>query len=382
MAKLKVAIVTPGSFPIPSAGSSSVERVVEKIMPLTAHAVNPVIYGRTAKGFGPVGQIEGVPCLRYPAGDKGAYINQVSRSISLFAPDLIEVENRPGYVLTLGRRHPGTRIWLNLHSSSFIGRDAISRERLRASFKRSEKIIVNSEFLRDEVIRRVPEVAPKLRVVHIGVDTERFVSRWDPDGESRRENLRISRGWQGRDVVLFMGRLIPLKGVHHLLAVMPWLIRDHPSILLVIVGSPYYGSHQSSKYSQMLTRLGCKYPEHVRFVPYVPYPEVPDWFVAADIAAVPSGAREAFGLVNVEAMSCGIPVVASRAGGMKEIILEHETGYLVNPARMYDELGDRLLDLLRNPSLREEMGRRSRSRAEEHFTWRAAAERWLKLLEE
>ncbi|OXM17587.1 glycosyltransferase family 4 protein [Paenibacillus herberti] len=382
MAKLKIAIVTPGSYPIPSAGSSSVERVVEKMVPLTAHAVEPVIYGRSAKGLGPVGQIGGVSCYRYPAVDKSAYVKQVSMSVRKHAPDLIEVENRPGYVLALGKNHPGARIWLNLHSSSFIGTGTISRERLRASFQRAEKIIVNSEFLRDEVIRRVPEAAPKLRVVHIGVETERFLSRWELEGTLQRERLRLQRGWAGRDVILFMGRLIPLKGVHHLLNVMPRIIQEHPQTLLVVVGSPFYGSHRSTSYSRMLLRMGESYRRHIQFVPYVPYTEVPDWFLAADVAAVPSGAREAFGLVNVEAMSCGIPVVASRAGGIKEIVVDGETGYLVDPERLEMELGDRLLQLLKDPSLREELGRRARERVEEQFTWQAAAERWLKLLEE
>lgn len=170
MSKQKVAFVTPGSFPIPSAGSSSVERVVEKMVPWLAADVEPVIYGRSAKGLARIGQVGGVRCVRYPAQDKGAYVRAVSASARRLGPDLIEVENRPGYVLTLGRRHPATRIWLNLHSTSFIGADAIARERLRASFRRAERIIVNSEFLRDEVVRRVPEAAAKVRVVHIGVD--------------------------------------------------------------------------------------------------------------------------------------------------------------------------------------------------------------------
>lgn len=382
MAKQRVAFVTPGSFPIPSAGSSSVERVVEKMVPWLAADIEPVIYGRSAKGLARVGKVGGVRCVRYPARDKSAYVRAVSASARRLGPDLIEVENRPGYVLTLGRRHPGTRIWLNLHSTSFIGAGAIGRERLRASLRRAERVIVNSEFLRDEVVRRVPEAAAKVRVVPIGVDAERFLSRWEPEGAARRERLRQARGWQGRDVVLFMGRVIPLKGVHHLLSVLPRLAAEHPSVLLVVVGSPFYGSHRTTRYSRMLQRIGRRLRGQVQFVPYVPHDAVPDWFLAADIAAVPSGAREAFGLVNVEAMASGIPVVASRAGGMREIIVDGETGYLADPARLEQELGDRLLALLRDAELRERMGRASRERVEQRYTWQATARRWLEVLAE
>ncbi len=358
------------------------ERVIEKMAPLVTGQAEARIYGRSGAGLGAVGQIGGVRCERFPAGDKAVYLRSVSRAIRLFRPDLIEVENRPGYALKMKGNHPDARIWINLHSSSFIGPKAISRDRLKRSFAAAEKIIVNSEFLRDTVAGRVPEAAHKLRVVHIGVDTARFPSRWEPEGAARREALRHARGWQDRDVLLFMGRIIPLKGVHHLLRVMPDIIALHPNVLLAVVGSPFYGSHRTTRYSRALQALGKRYPRHIRFIPYVPYPEVPSWFLAADAAVVPSGSRESFGLVNVEAMSCGLPVVATRAGGMKEIIVDGSTGFLVEPGRLETELKARLLQLLLDPGLREEMGRRGRERVMAEFTWEATAARWAGLLKE
>ena len=107
---------------------------------------------------------------------------------------------------------------------------------------------------------RMPEAEPKLRVVHIGVDTDRFPSRWESEGADRRELLRQQRGWEGRDVVLFMGRIIPIKGVHWLLQILPELIERHPSVLLVIVGSPFYGSHRTTAYSRSLQRSLASMP--------------------------------------------------------------------------------------------------------------------------
>jgi spore coat protein SA len=109
---------------------------------------------------------------------------------------------------------------------------------------------------------------------------------------------------------------------------------------------------------------------------------VPDWFLAADVAVVPSGTREAFGLVNVEAMACGLPVVATRAGGMKEIIEDGVTGFLVDPERLHEEMLVRLLVLLKDETLRVTMGARSRERVERRFTWHHSAARWLELLRE
>ncbi|WP_419874327.1 glycosyltransferase family 4 protein [Candidatus Pristimantibacillus sp. PTI5] len=382
MAPTKVAIVTPGSFPIPSSGSSSVERVIEKFAPLLKPYAEPRIFGRLSRRLPRKGQFNGVVCERFGAGNKQRYIQEVGRAVRRYSPQIIDVENRPQFVLTMKRMNPGKSVWLYLHSSTFISSPYISSSQLHKCLQAADKIIVNSEFLRRIVVSKAPEVASKLRVVYPGVDTNRFPSQYSTEGAGKRESLRQKRGLRGKKVVLFMGRLIPLKGVHHLLNIVPQLAKSHPELVVVVVGSPFYGSHRKTAYARKLERLGRKCPGHVRFVPYVPYTQVPSWMLVADVVVVPSGAREAFGLVNVEAMSCGVPVVATRAGGMKEIIRNGETGYLVNQSNIERELRERLNELLRDKQLRQKLGRQSRERVEQTFTWRHTAERWVKLLKE
>lgn len=373
---IKIAYVTPGSFALPSARSSSVERVVEQLVPLLPAAAEPRIYGRTASGLPRKGIWKGVICERFPAASKTKYANAVSRAIAAFAPDVIEVENRPRLLARLKRQHPRARMWLNLHSSTYISPSHISNGELRRCCRLADKIIVNSYYLRDVVAARSPEAYAKIAVVHLGVDTRRFVSAHTPEGAARREQIRRRNGWTNRKVVLFLGRVIPLKGVHHLVGLMPELLRRHPDAQLVVVGSPGYGSHRTSAYSRKLKRAAAKLGSRVRFVPYVPYGEVPDWMLGADVVAVPSVRREAFGLVNVEAMATGVPVVASRVGGIGEVVQDGETGLLVEPQRLRDDLLHKLDTLLGNEWLRLEMGKRCRAKAESYFTWQAAAERY------
>ncbi|NBD26525.1 glycosyltransferase family 4 protein [Paenibacillus glycinis] len=382
MDKPKVAFVTPGTFPLPSPTSSSVERVVEKTVPLLASRIEAHIYGRISRSLGRRGKLGMAVIERFPAANKQTYIRCVKRAIGKLRPDLLQVENRPRYVLKLKQALPNKRVWLNLHSNTFIRERAIQPRTLSQCFQSADRIIVNSEFLREDAAGRVPQCADKLRVVYPGVDIERFPSQFSAAGATQRAELRTRRKWLGRSVVLFMGRLQEIKGVHHLLKLMPQLIRAHPSVLLVIVGGAFYGSKRTTPYVRKLHRIGRTMRNHVRFVPYVPYSEVPSWFLGADVAVVPSGSREAFGLVNVEAMSCGLPVVATRSGGMKEIIDDGVTGYLVNPDHVVSEMRSRLLELLCNDQLRQDMGRQSRRRVEQHFTWRHSAERWLELLSE
>ncbi|MCK9859382.1 glycosyltransferase family 4 protein [Paenibacillus sp. ATY16] len=379
MSPVKVAFVTPGAYPIPSGNSSSVERVVEKFVPLLRPSVEPRIYGKTGRNLPRRSLVHDVVCERFHAARRSAYVANIGRAIKKFGPQIIQVENRPTYVIKLRHSNPKTKIWLNLHSSTYISPRHISETQLRKSFALADRIIVNSEFLRGLILKKVPEASAKLRVVYPGVETRRFQSRYTAEGEAARRHHRERKGLVHRKVVVFLGRLIPLKGVHHLLAIVPKLIKIHPDLLVVIVGSPFYGSHRTTAYSRKLLKMGERYKKHVRFVPYVPYSEVPGWFMAADIAVMPSGKREAFGLVNVEAMATGLPVIATRAGGMQEIIQDGETGFLINQTEIKTELTAKLLLLLHNAALRRQMGVKSRQRVEQLFTWEHTAKRWLKI---
>lgn len=380
MALTRVAFVTPGSFVIPSSRASSVERVIEYLAPrLDRRRFEPRIYGRTGRGVSRVGSVGGVRIERFPASDKRAYVRAVAAAMRKFRPALIQVENRPLYALRLRRRFPRAKIWLSLQSNTFIGRRYIRKADLKRSLAAADRVLVNSQWLRRTVAEMVSEAAGKLRVVHLGVDLQRFRPPWEDGCAERRRRLREARGWTGRTVILFMGRLIPRKGVHHLLAVLPKLAEAHPDVLLVIAGSPFYGSHRETAYSRRLKRTARAMKRHVKFVPYVPYTKVPDWFLAADIAVVPSRPGEAFGLVNVEAMASGLPVVASRVGGIVEVVEDGVTGYLVDPANMEAELLDRIGGLVRDPELRNRMGEAGRRRVEDHFTWDRTAETWMAL---
>lgn len=102
---------------------------------------------------------------------------------------------------------------------------------------------------------------------------------------------------------------------------------------------------------------------------------IPAWFRLADVVAVPSMRIEAFGLVNVEAMSSGVPVVATRVGGIPEIVLHETTGLLVPLQSVEAELAQAISRLLADDELRRQMGQRCLERVAELYTWEKMAER-------
>ncbi|UHA74528.1 glycosyltransferase family 4 protein [Paenibacillus sp. 481] len=376
MSLRKVAVITPGTFPIPSGSSSSVERVVEYVVSLAAHRMDARIYSKQWHGQELYGMVRGVPCERVPASSSRAYLKGVIRKLRSFQPDIIQVENRPRFVQRLKKAFPHARIWLNLHSTTFMSSRNIAPRMLRTTLRMADRIFVNSYFLFNQVIEAAPECGERVIVNPLGVDGERFQTRWSEDGERRYLAGKQMQGWESRNIILYVGRLIPLKGVHHLLRVVPQIVQQYPQALFVIVGSAYYGSTHKTAYARQLMRLGRKVQSHVRFIPYVQHEEVPAWYSLADLLVVPSVDREAFGLVNLEAMATGLPVVATRVGGIQEVITDRVTGWLIDPERIQEQLGSVLLQLLSDEPLRRRLGEAGVQHVQASFTWKRTAERW------
>jgi len=166
-------------------------------------------------------------------------------------------------------------------------------------------------------------------------------------------------------MILFVGRLVPQKGVDVLLRAFAVVLRRCPGIRLVIAGDGY-----QRLYLERLSRhLGL--PPHVEFVGWQTGPALARLYQAAEMVVVPS-VYEPFGLVALEAMACGRPVVASRIGGLAEVIAEGRTGYLIPPGD-YLSLARRMAQLLLEPARAAAMGQAARQEAM-RYCWPRIAE--------
>ncbi|WP_373232640.1 glycosyltransferase family 4 protein [Cohnella sp.] len=376
---LKAAFITPGAYPIPSTMGGSVERVVEKVVPKLLPYADARIYGRLGKRLPSRGSINGVQTERFPAVYKTRYLNRVCVRLKHFQPQIIQVENRPLWIPRLKRAFPHRRIGLNLHSTTFICKPYMNKLQRRRCLQAADYIQVNSEYLQAYLKEHIPQVAEKIIVNHLGVDVDRFPVRASLESRSMREQLRAVKGWGDRPIVLYVGRLVPQKGVHHLISTITALKSIAPNVLVVIVGSAMYGSHRQTGYVRRLYKQAERWKKHVYFQPYVSHDQIPRWFATADIAVVPSVGKEAFGLVNLEAMAAELPIVATKAGGIKEIVEDGLTGFLVAPQVPFivAELTSRLCYLLANPDVRKVMGSKGRERVMNYFLWEHTANRWL-----
>jgi phosphatidylinositol alpha-mannosyltransferase len=210
------------------------------------------------------------------------------------------------------------------------------------------KIAVSKPAL-DYVSRHLPG---DYRIIPNGIDTEHFF----PDGPKQKELLA-----DDKVNILFVGRLEKRKGVSYLLNACAKVKESFPHFRLIIVGP---GTRLRSRYENLAKDLGLA---NIVFIGFVPSAELPTYYRSADIFCAPATGGESFGIVLLEAMACGKPVVATSIEGYASLLANDEGGLLV-PPRDKEALAGALLSLLNDKSLRHRMGAKGRIKAEK-YSW-------------
>lgn len=229
----------------------------------------------------------------------------------------------------------------------------------RSVLRRFDTVISVSNHLEQRMVKLVGNAPPHHRTIYNGVDTELFRPSSNPVEAKRRLGL------EGEHVLLCVGRLSPEKGLATLISSLPMIRQEIPNARLLICGKGKMESQLRTQ-SQALGVDGI-----IEFRGSVPQEQIPPYYDAADVVLVPS-IKEALGIVNLEAMSMMRPVVASKVGGIPEIVKNNETGLLVPPSDP-SSLAEAVLKLHGDPELGVRLGRNGRRCVEERFTWERIA---------
>lgn len=182
--------------------------------------------------------------------------------------------------------------------------------------------------------------------------------------EQQVAQLRERYGIASKSLILTVNHLHPRKRIELLLQAMPAILARYPQTLALIVGQ---GAEEANLRS-LAAQLGLA--DKVIFAGFVPDEELAAYYAAADVYAH-TGRAESFGLSVLEASAAGLPVVAVNEGGPREIVVEAETGFLVEatPAA----LAEKIIRLLADPQLARRMGQAGQTRVQTRYTWEQGA---------
>jgi len=225
-----------------------------------------------------------------------------------------------------------------------------------AAVEAADRVIAVSRRMRDDILEHFKVDPKRVVVIHNGIDPDKFKRTEARDALARR-GVR-------EPYVLFVGRITDQKGIFHLLDAASKL----PAGVQVVLCA------SAPDTPEIEARLKRALPEHPNVLwigEMVPVSEVVQLYSHAAVFACPS-VYEPFGLINLEAMACETPVVASAVGGILEVVEDGKTGVLVEPGRP-EALAAAICSVLADPARGRAMGRAGRLRVEAQFSWASVA---------
>ena len=228
----------------------------------------------------------------------------------------------------------------------------------KTAVESAHRVIAVSHKMREDILEYFKADPARVVVIHNGIDPDQFRRTTDRDALDR---LGVRAPY-----VLFVGRITDQKGIFHLLEA----ARALPAGVQVVLCA---SAPDTPEIEERLRRAVAGQPNVKWINEMVPVPVVTQLYSHAAVFCCPS-VYEPFGLINLEAMACETPVVASGVGGILEVVEDGKTGLLVPPAQPA-ALAEALTRVLGNRDRARDMGKAGRRRVEEKFAWASVAER-------
>lgn len=332
MTRIKVALIAPSSLPIPSVKGGAIEtlsnflldenEVFSKIQfdvfsyfniqaevkskfyknsrflffkPRIADKVRDFIFRLTYH----------ISRRRYSS--ESSFVHFIKKKLKRNHYDYILIE---GNFLQVGKLTKfNTPIILHLHTDILNKQEPMTRRVV----SNCDRIFVISDFLKKQ-IEFVVGKSEKIIVYKNAINLSNFY----PNAQSKMENKRRLNLHPEKKVMIYCGRLTPIKGVFE--AIKAFHKAAQPDLTFMIVGGSNFADSKPTEYEEKLRAYVCENNLDVVFTGYVPHDELPKYYSAADFSICPSTCNEAAGLVVIEAMAVGLPVIASKKGGIPEYV--------------------------------------------------------------
>jgi glycosyltransferase involved in cell wall biosynthesis len=371
-----------------------VERRIVETTKKFCNEVGTTVYSGTKAGFKKPASVNGVtfvPCFSTDAlfpVDNWFFNRTLSGAVDAIKADVYEAHTVSGYgfLRALKKRNLKKPFVQTIHGvladeyvQSLQGGSPTFRAKLAnrimwrlsrlegESAKNATLIVTVSKYSRDKIIQFYDADKAKIKIVPNGVDLQRFKP------VQGLESIKRQIGIDSKLCVLFVGRLIPRKGLSFLIEAAKYIVKEFKETIFVIVGDGPLKNHLRA-YLEEINLSG-----NFVFIGDVNENVLPALYNCADVFALPS-IQEGQGIALLEAQATAKPVVAFNVGGVHETMVDKETGLLVKPDSR--DLADAILKLLSSWSLREQMGIKGREFVSNNFSWDICAQRMLQVYRE
>ncbi|MDX8364409.1 glycosyltransferase family 4 protein [Cytobacillus sp. IB215665] len=375
---MKIALIATEKLPVPAIRGGAIQIYLQSVASIIAQKHDVTVISITDPELLDFEQTNGVKYVRFSADQ---YVEQIEAHIKAENYDVIHLCNRPNWIKILATASPQTKFVLSVHNEMFDYEKMTDVEGLDC-IQNVSKIVTVSNFIGKTITSRFPEAVNKTSTVYSGVDIDHYHPAWTGNGKSTRNRIRDELNLQGRKIVLFVGRLSKVKGPHLLLQALPHIIDKHPDIMMVFIGSKWFGDDNVNNYVRHLYTFGAMYKEHVTFIKFVRPKNIPELYAMSDVFVCSSQWQEPLARVHYEAMAAGLPIITSKRGGNPEVIEEGKNGYIIDDFENPIEYAKKINLLLNDVNTRRSMGKYGRSIVERDFNWNRVAGNLLHVYEQ
>ena len=241
-------------------------------------------------------------------------------------------------------------------------RSARKEKLMMKILEQAKFLTANSQFTRNQMVK-LGISEDKVEVIY----PAGHIKQTNEVGNKERvERLKKSLKLEGKKVLLTVGRLVERKGQDLVIKALPRLLENLPDLVYLIIGSGPYRKNLESEVNDL------KLNQKVIFVSNASDEDLGAYYQLADAFVMPTrdveGDIEGFGIVYLEAMSFGLPVVAGRSGGVPEVVIDGQTGLLVNPTNISD-ISQKIFEVLADIEKSKELVKKGQAKILEEFNW-------------
>ena len=316
-----------------------------------------------------------VRVIHFPAGPRNAVVGELFEHLPGFLDDVMAFSEADGAEYDVVHSHYWLSAWLGQRMANSLGiphvvtfhtlalikmqsragevepeeREIVERE----AMLNADCIVAFSGHERDAMAGLYGADPGKVRLAPCGVDLEKF-------RPMDQKEVRRQLGLNGEKLLLYVGRVEPLKGLDLLVETAAQIEAGDESVRMMVVGGGGPGEPETDRVRRLAEERHVD--DLIEFVGRVDQDQLPLYYNAADVCVVPSY-YESFGLVALESMACGTPVVASRVGGLPTLVHHGHTGYL-KPWRCPEAFANSVEMIISSDRLQESLGQAARRRAE------------------